>query len=103
MAPSETGNNFLLGISIIALVIMAMWFFGRPYFGGNQTTNPNENEADGSPRVESMTPPSPEATNQPDNNTIIIPDEIEVNVNNNEDEQNSMAPSAQPSTSPTTN
>lgn len=102
-ADTESATNFLLGISIAILVILAIWFFGRPYLGGAQTNTPSENTETSSPRVESTSPPSPEATTQPNKDTnVIIPEEINLNVNNDEEDsdQATMKPSAQPSSSP---
>ncbi len=93
-APSENATNFLLGLSIIVLVILALWFFGRPYLGGAQTMTPSQNEENMSPAVQDMNSPSP-ATQQESNTNVNIPDEIDVNVN--DDDENDMQATMQPS------
>ncbi|MCL4208798.1 hypothetical protein KJZ63_04190 [Patescibacteria group bacterium] len=98
-APSESATNFLLGLSIIVLVILALWFFGRPYLGGARTTVPSQNEETMSPEVQDMSSPSP-ATQQESNTNINIPDEIDVNVNDDDENNNQATMQLSPRMSP---
>lgn len=72
-------SGMLIGVVLVIAVLLLLWIFGMPYLNGNGTSNTQPTTIENN-----MQPPAEEGDT---NVNVPIPDQIDVNVQNDGDQQ----------------